>query len=256
MRVVALLTVALSVALPAARAEPFTVSAAISTREAMEQIGRDYGARTGDVPRFNFDASGRLEQQIKQGAPVDAFLSAGDQEVNELTRAGKADPASRQVVVDNALVLIVPAGATGGPESLADLAADPGKVAAGDPRSVPAGHYAQQTLAAMKLTAAVAPRLVLGQNVRQVLTYVTRGEVSAGLVYATDAKQAGDKVRVVATADPSTHDPIEYPAVAVTGSAHAAPAGRFLAYLQTPSARAVFVAHGFTLPPTRGSPAK
>ncbi len=247
MRIVAFLSVALVVA-ASARAETVTVSAAISTKEALEQVGRDYTAKTGDAVRFNFDASGRLEQQIKSGAPVDAFVSAGDREVDDLAKAGKADVATRRVVADNALVLIVPADAKGGPASLADLANGSGKVAAGDPKSVPAGLYAQQTLAALHLTAAVAPRLVLGQNVRQVLTYVARGEVSAGLVYATDAEQAGDKVRVVATADPATHDPIEYPAVTITGSPHAAAAGRFLAYLATPAAQAVFAAHGFTPP--------
>ena len=100
-------------------------------------------------------------------------------------------------------------------------------------------------LAKLKLTDAVRPRLVLGQNVRQVLTYVRRGEVSAGLVYATDAKAAGDAVTVVATAAADLHDAIEYPAVTVTGSTHAAAAKRFLDYLRTPAARAVFEGRGF-----------
>jgi len=240
--------VAVALAAVAARAETLTVSAAISLKESLEQVGRDYHAKTGDDVRFNFDASGRLEQQIKQGAPVDAFVSAADKEVDDLTKSGQADAATRRVVVGNDLVLIVPAGAGGGPRSFADLATDTGKLAAGDPKSVPAGHYAQQTLAALKLTDAVAPRLVYGQNVRQVLTYVERGEVSAGLVYGTDAKQAGAAVRVVAVADSATHDPIEYPAVVITGSPHAAAASRFLDYLCTPAARAVLVAHGFTVP--------
>jgi molybdate transport system substrate-binding protein len=175
-------------------------------------------------------------------------VSAADKEVDDLTRAGQAIADTRRVVVGNTLVLIVPAGATGGPKSFADLLTDPGKVAAGDPESVPAGHYAQQTLAALKLTDAVTPRLVYGQNVRQVLTYVERGEVSAGLVYGTDARQAGPAVRVVAVADPGTHDPIEYPAVVIAGSPHAAAARRFLEYLGTPAARTVLVDHGFTVP--------
>ena len=252
--VVAFLTTAVSLAAAAtpASADPITVSAAISLKESLEQVGRDFHARTGDDVRFNFDASGRLEQQIEQGAPVDAFVSAADAEVDDLTRGGQADPATRHVVAGNTLVLVVPPDATpnstAGPTSLADLATTTGKIAAGDPKSVPAGHYAQQTLAAMKLTAAVAPRLVLGQNVRQVLTYVERGEVSAGLVYGTDAKQAGDAVKVVATADPATHDPIEYPAVVIAASTHPAAAKRFVDYLSTPPARAVLVAHGFTVP--------
>ena len=232
-----------------ATAEPVTVSAAISLKEAMEQVGRDYTARTGDAVSFNFDGSGKLAAQIKQGAPVDAFVSAGAAEVDALVAGGQADKDSRRTVVGNALVLVVPVGdAAGAPTSLADLAHTSGKVAVGDPKTVPAGHYAEQVLAKLGLTDAVKPRLVVGQNVRQVLTYVERGDVSAGLVYATDAKAAGGRVRVVATADADTHDPIAYPAVTVTGAAHAAAGKRFLDYLATPAARAVFEAHGFTVP--------
>ena len=243
-----LASVLLVAAAAAGRAETVTVSAAISLKESLEQLGRDYQQATGDAVRFNFDASGRLAAQIKQGAPADAFVSAGSREVDDLTAAHRVDAGSRRVVVGNALVLIVPPAAADAPRSLADLARGSGKVAMGDPQSVPAGHYAEQALAALRLADAVRPRLVLGQNVRQVLTYVEPGEVSAGLVYATDARAAGDKVRVVATADASTHDPIEYPAVTVTGSAHAAAARRFLDFLATPPARAVMVAHGFTVP--------
>jgi molybdate transport system substrate-binding protein len=235
MRPVAFAIVVL-LAAAAVRAGTVTVSAAISLKESLEQVGRDYAAEGGDAVTFNFDASGRLAQQVKRGAPVDAFVSAGGREVDQLVKAGQADGASRRVVVGNTLVLIVPAGATGGPTSMKDLA------------SVPAGLYAKQALASLGLTDAVAPRLVLAQNVRQVLTYVERDEVSAGLVYSTDAKQAGDKVRVVDTAGADTHDPIEYPAVTITGAAHSAEAKRFLDYLATPTARAVFVAHGFTVP--------
>jgi molybdate transport system substrate-binding protein len=247
MRPVAFAIVVL-LAAAAVRAGTVTVSAAISLKESLEQVGRDYAAEGGDAVTFNFDASGRLAQQVKRGAPVDAFVSAGGREVDQLVKAGQADGASRRVVVGNTLVLIVPAGATGGPTSMKDLAKGTGKIAVGDPASVPAGLYAKQALASLGLTYAVAPRLVLAQNVRQVLTYVERDEVSAGLVYSTDAKQAGDKVRVVDTAGADTHDPIEYPAVTITGAAHSAEAKRFLDYLATPTARAVFVAHGFTVP--------
>ena len=73
-------------------------------------------------------------------------------------------------------------------------------------------------LASLKLTDAVADKLVYGKNVRQVLSYVERGEVSAGIVYATDARQSGDKVRVVDRADDGMHDPVIYPSVVVSAS--------------------------------------
>ena len=92
----------------------------------------------------------------------------------------------------------------------------------------------------------VRGRLVYGANVRQVLDYVQRGEVSAGIVYATDAGQAGDAVRVTLKIDPGSHDPIEYPAAVVKASKQPEAARRFLEYLSSPKARNAFAARGFT----------
>ncbi len=239
----------LAVGAAAAGAETITVSAAVSLKESLTKVGAAYEKATGDHVSFNFGASGKLAGQIEQGAPVDAFVSAGDPQVDGLVKAGRVDKATRRVVVGNELVLVVPADAPAdAPKAFADLSTGSGKIAVGDPKSVPAGQYAEQVFKALKLTDAVKPRLVYGTDVRQVLTYVERGEVAAGVVYATDAKAAGNKVKVVATADPATHDEIEYPAVTVKDAAHAAAAARFVDYLATPAAREAFTAAGFTVP--------
>ena len=66
------------------------------------------------------------------------------------------------------------------------------------------------------------------------------------LVYASDA-QASTKVRVVATATDSSHDPIVYPAAVVKGTHNEEAAREFVEYLSSPAARAIFVKHGFTI---------
>jgi molybdate transport system substrate-binding protein len=248
--------IALSVALPA-RGETITVSAAISLKESLSEIGKAYETATHDQVIFNFDASGKLQMQIMQGAPVDAFVSADDEQMNKLEITRKIRNGSRRVVVNNTLVLIVPAEAKNPPADFADLATDRGrKISIGEPKTVPAGRYAMQTLKSMKLDQAVGPRLVYGESVRQVLTYVEQDEVNAGIVYGTDARLAKDKVKVVATADPATHDVIEYPAAVVAASSHQEAAAKFLDYLATAPARAVFVSRGFSIPipTTRPSP--
>ena len=103
---------------------------------------------------------------------------------------------------------------------------------------------------------AVAPRLVYGESVRQVQSYVEQDEVYAGIVYSTDALLAGDKVKVVATTDDGTHDVIEYPAAVVAGSAHAPAAKKFLDYVSTDQAKSILILRGFTIPSpsTRPSP--
>lgn len=232
-----------------AKAEDITVSAAISLKDALTDIQKPYETASADRLQFIFGASGQLLAQIKNGAPVAVFISAADKQVDDLLKAGLADRASRRVIAGNSLVLIVPAEAKSPVSGFKDLA-NPSvqRIAIGEPKTVPAGAYAMQVLEHLRLTGPLGDRLVYGSNVRQVLDYVERGEVSAGLVYSTDAREAGTKVRVVATADPASHEPIEYPAVIVSTSNKREAAKRFLDYLRTDKARTVLRSCGFASP--------
>jgi molybdate transport system substrate-binding protein len=229
-----------------AHAGTITVSAAISLKDALADISAAYEKQGGDHIEFAYGASGQLAAQIQQGAPVDLFISAAWTQLNQLDKASFVDDSTKKVVAKNALVLIVPADAKSSPASFNDLA-DPQwkKISIGDPKTVPAGDYAKQTLTALKIFDAVQPRLIFGANVRQVLSYVERGEVDAGIVYKTDAIQSGDKVKVVAAADESLHKPIEYPAVILTHSGNRAGAEKFLEFLSSDAARQMFIARGF-----------
>jgi molybdate transport system substrate-binding protein len=255
MRLIAILATIIVISAAVTNGETITVSAAISLKESLQEIATKYETSTHDHVVFNFDASGKLAAQIRQGALVDAFISADQQQMDQLDKARAITPASRRVVVNNTLVLIVPAEDKNSPRDFADLAKDHGKkIAIGEPKTVPAGRYAEQTLASLKLDKAVASRLVYGESVRQVLTYVEQDEVCGGIVYRTDARQAGEKVKVVATADEASHDRIEYPAAVITSSAHADAAKKFLDYLATDPAKKIFIDKGFTVP-TPKSPA-
>jgi molybdate transport system substrate-binding protein len=119
-------------------------------------------------------------------------------------------------------------------------------IALGDPASVPAGQYGRQTLLALHLLDQLNAKLVLGKDVRQVLAYVETGNADAGLVYATDA-QISSKVRVVAMAPDSTHDPIVYPVAVIKGGHNEQAARSFVDFLRGPAAKAIFVKHGFTI---------
>jgi molybdate transport system substrate-binding protein len=150
------------------------------------------------------------------------------------------------VIAKNRMVLIVPPSSAdvNGFDDLRKVKT----IAIGHPKTVPAGKYASQVLS--HAAGMGKQRLIYGTNVRQVLDYVERGEVSAGLVYQTDAMIAGGKVRVVAKADESWHDPIVYPAVVVSKSANAPAAAEFLKFLQSETAQKILEGKGF-LPATR-----
>jgi molybdate transport system substrate-binding protein len=233
----------------ASAAETIRVGVAVSLKEAMTDVAAAYEKKTGDKVEFSFGSSGQILAQIKGGAPIDAFISAADKQVSDLVAAGLADADGRRVIAGNTLVLVVPRDSKVNLDSFESLGRVPIKrLALGEPNTVPAGQYAAQTLEKLKLTSALSDKIVYGANVRQVLDYVMRGDVTAGVVYATDAKQAGEKVKIVATAPEDSHDAIVYPAVVVKKSAKAAAAKRFLDYVGTDEARGLLDARGFTRP--------
>ncbi|HVT83537.1 MAG TPA: molybdate ABC transporter substrate-binding protein [Phycisphaerae bacterium] len=229
-----------------------TVSAAISLKGALEKARPELEKSLGEKITWNFGASGTLVGQIQQGAPVDLFISADRATAQKLVAAHAGENASLTVVAGNALVLVVPkanADLRISPRSFSDLP-KVRKVAIGEPKAVPAGAYATEVLTRLKLWDELekAGKLVTGENVAQVMALVQRGEVDAGVVYATDARSAADKVTVVMTADPSMHSPIEYVSVIVSASKHKASAAKLQQALLAPAAQETMREFGFTAP--------
>lgn len=243
--VVAALLLLLAVA---AQAADLTVSAAASLTNAFKELSPVFEAQNrGTAVFFNFGASDALLAQIAQGAPADVFVSA-DQVAMDRAETGKLLGAgSRRNFVSNVLVMVTPSDSTLDLKTLADLQKPAvRRIAIGNPASVPAGRYTRASLQTAKLWAAVAPKLVLAQNVRQALDYVARGEVEAGFVYATDAAIFKDRVKVAAMVPTDT--PITYPVAAVAGSPNPDAARKFIDFLLAPAAQAVLLRHGFGKP--------
>ena len=244
-----LLSVVLALALPlAAAAQQITVSAAASLTDAFKEIGPKFEAsKPGATVRFNFAASGVLLQQIGQGAPVDVFASADQDTMNRGVEQKLIDTATRKNFVSNSLVLIEPAKEGVGITSLQELAgAGVKKIAVGKTATVPVGRYTKQVLDGAGLWTVLEPKFVQADSVRQVLDYVSRGEVEAGFVYRTDAAVAGDKVKIAFT--PNGHTPVTYPIAVVAESRQKALAGDFIAFLSTPAAQEVLTRYGFGKP--------
>lgn len=222
------------------------VFAAASLTEVLGELAQSYERRGGGRVRIAFAASSVLARQIEAGGKADVFLSADQQWMDYLADRRLIDAKTRRDLVGNRLVLIAPA------DSRVRLAIEPGfdlaqalgdgRLATGDPDTVPAGRYARAALTNLGVWQSVATRLVLAENVRAALTYVARGEAPLGIVYATDA-QIGQKIRVVATFPDNSHDPITYPAAA-TASAVPDAAG-FLAFLGSAAAAPVWKKFGF-----------
>jgi molybdate transport system substrate-binding protein len=222
-----------------------TVFSASSTTDVMKELAALYEAEGGEPIRFNIAASGALARQIDAGAPADLYVSANTKWMDFLEKNGRLEPDTRMDLVGNSLVLIAPKESkmtwVGFPQNLSEY------LAVGDFRSVPAGAYAKAALSFLDWMDAVKERLIQGSNVRTVLLYVERGEVDAGIVYLTDARQSS-RVKVLGTFPTDSHAPILYPAACISGC-HSA-ARDFLGFLAGPQAETVWERYGFirTLP--------
>ena len=243
-RIVLALACVVMLSLPVQAAE-MTVSAAASLTNAFTEIkGMFEKKHAGLQVNTNYAASNPLLKQIQEGAPVDVFASADQATMDKAAAAKVVDPVTRKNFAENDLVLIVPAGSKK-PAALAGLK-NLKKVAIGNPDFVPAGRYAKAALTDAKLWDAMQPALIQGNSVRQVLDYVARGEVDAGFVYATDARQMADKVDVVMVV--GGHEPVTYPiAVALTGT-NPKMGQEFLNFVFSPEGQAILAKYGFSRP--------
>ncbi|MBD2663391.1 molybdate-binding periplasmic protein [Richelia sinica FACHB-800] len=246
----------LSVGLPTIHSSPVVaqsntsllVSAAASLKESLEEIKNLYQSNNPGVSvRYNFGASGALQQQIEQGAPADIFISAAKRQVDALEQKGFLSANTRSIIAKNRLVLVVPKNVNGITSFYHLKDSKIKKIAIGEPRSVPAGQYAQQVLEQLKIWPQVKSKLVFANNVRQVLASVESGNADAGLVYITDAKISRN-IKVVVAADEKYHSPIIYPLAVVKRSKNIDAAKDFARFLSSPEARAVFKKYGFILP--------
>ena len=226
-------------------ATELTVSAAVSLKDAFNEIAQLNEKRYGTKVHFNFGASGALQKQIESGAPVDVFASAGAMQMDELAAKALIVPSSRKDFARNVLVLAVPANSAA-VNAFTDLAKpETRRIAVGNPKTVPAGQYTEQTFTRLNLLPAIQSKLIYAEDVRQVLDYVIRGEVDAGVVYSSDALSAGDKVKVVAQAPDDSHDPILYPIAIIKSSQQQQAAQRFIDLVLSPEGQSVLTKHGF-----------
>lgn len=224
-----------------------TISAAASLKDAMQSIQPVYSQQNYNISLiYNFGASGALQQQIEQGAPVDVFISAAEKQMNALQEQNLLLADTRKDLLKNTVVLIAPKNATG-ISDFKDLSSDKvKKIAIGNPQSVPAGQYGKEVLSSLKLFDPLKTKLVLAKDVRQVLSYVETGNTSAGLVYRTDAK-ISDKVQVIATAPENSHSPIVYPVAVLKRSKNPEAAKKFVLFLSSAPAKGVFEQYGFSM---------
>ena len=234
---------------PAAETDkpPITVFAAASLTNVLQELGDGYTKETSIPVRFSFAASSALARQIENGSPADIFFSADLEWMDYLQSRNLIRRDSRHDVLGNRLVLVAPADSSIKlkiePHFALAAALGKGRLATGDPDSVPVGRYAREALTTLGIWNDVADRIVRADSVRSALAFVDRGEVPLGIVYETDAL-IDKHVRVVDVFPDNSHLAIVYP-IALT-TAGKADAAKFIAYVRGPAGEVAFKAYGFT----------
>jgi len=224
------------------------VSAAASLTDALREIGAQYQKASGDTVLFNLGASSLLARQIMEGAPADVFISADELWMDRLQSRALTVKSSRKSILSNTLVIVVPSDSSlkiNSPEDLASVSVR--NIAVAEPATVPAGIYTKQYLRTRRVWDRIAFKVIPTDNVRGALAAVESGNVDAGIVYKTDAL-ISQAVRIAYEVPRAEGPKISYPAAVVADSRGKAAAQRFLDYLSSEPARAIFRKFGF-LPP-------
>ena len=199
----------------------------------------------GATVEGTYDSSGKLQTQIEEGLEADVFMSAATKQMKALDEEGMIASDTIVNLLENKIVLIVPAGSDSQIDSFEKIG-DAASIALGDPESVPAGQYAKEALTNLNVWDSIQDKVSFGTNVTEVLNQVAAASADAGIVYATDAASMADQVTAVAEApEGSLEKKVIYPVAVVKATTHEDAAKAFVDFLQTPDAIKVFESYGF-----------
>jgi molybdate transport system substrate-binding protein len=236
-------------AAPALAQQQITVFAAASLKNTLDDANAAFTKAGGPKVTASYAASSALAKQIEAGAPADVFISADLKWMDYVAGKMLIKPDSRVNLLGNKLVLIAPKES-----KLADVKIEKGfdiaklagddRIAVADTKAVPAGLYAKAALENLGAWTAAEPKLAQAENVRATLAFVARGETPLGIVYETDAK-IEPKVKIVGYFPNGSYPPVTYPVAAIASSKNAAVA-KYLDFLRTPAAKAIFEKYGFS----------
>lgn len=220
------------------------ISAAASLKEAMADLEAAYTSKNPEVSFvINYGSSGSLQQQIEQGAPCDLFISAGEKQMTALEEEGLLLDGTNKDLVKNSLVLVTSNDSK--ISSIDSLNSDAvSKIALGEPSSVPAGKYADETLTSLAIKDSLNNKLVFAKDVKEVLAWTASGNADASFVYLSDALSS-DGVKIVETISEEYHSPITYPVAIIKDSDDIDAAKAFEDFLFTDEAQEIFEKYGY-----------
>lgn len=220
------------------------VLAASSLSDVVTELAHRFEQHTLVHVEVSFDATSRLANQVEAGAVADVFMAADDVWMNTLREHGHVHLPSIHDWVGNELVVVVPISDLAPISSLNTLREEGYHHIALSLGSVPAGRYAETSLAQAGVLESLTSRIVRAPNVRATLAYVADGNAEAAFVYATDAR-VEPRVRVAYQVPSVVHPPIVYQIATLTHAPNATMAAAFVADCMNEESISTLVRHGF-----------
>ncbi|MBK0379870.1 molybdate ABC transporter substrate-binding protein [Mucilaginibacter segetis] len=226
-------------------AQNLKVAIAANLQPVMKELQKDFKKRTGISVDAISGSSGNLTAQISNGAPYDVFLSA---DVNFPQTLFKKGVALQKPVVYAFGTLIICSTQNLNFNDVRGLLSGSGisKIAIGNPVIAPYGKAAKQTLTGLGIYNKLRPKIVFGESITQVNTYITTGVVQAGFTTLALVKAPANKTRLYyKLVAPESYQPIKQGMVMLKHAEHNLAAGKFYRYILSVPAKKIFAAYGY-----------
>jgi molybdate transport system substrate-binding protein len=225
---------------------PLRIAAASDLQIALPVLLDRFRSRTGVATTPVFDASGRLAEQIKNGAPYDIFMAANITFVDDLAKAGLIGPESVHPYAQGSLVVAVYRELGDRIRDLSDLKKpEVRKIALANPGFAPYGKAGRQALERAGLWKELEPKIVQAESVKQALVYAQRGDAEAAFVGRALVANAPE-VHTFAV-DQRLYDPIVQAMGILTSSTHGADAEKFIQFVLSDEGQEILKGFGFTV---------
>jgi molybdate transport system substrate-binding protein len=229
--------------------EPVQVSSASSLRYVLPEIVRSYERLGGNRITLYFASSGAICQQLRSGAPIDLYCSADKIWVERLLEEGFLEPSSVATYAMGKLVLACSEDVREMPLSVASLTRNSfARVAWANPDLAPYGLATQQVLEAAGVDNELAKKSVVGENVGQVLNYLTRGDVDCAFLPLSLVNWSGDRYLEIPS---EMYCPIEQVLAVPKAACNRAGALDFARFMLSSQGRKLLAKSGFSLPPLK-----
>jgi molybdate transport system substrate-binding protein len=226
-------------------AQNLKVAVAANLQSVIKVLGQDFKQKTGIQIEPIVGSSGNLSAQIRNGAPYDIFLSADMSFPETLFKEGFS---SKRPVVYARGSLIICSNQDIGFENWERvlMTARIKKIAIANPAIAPYGKAAEETLKDKGILSDIKSKIVYGESISQVNTYITSGVVEVGFTTQALVKDPANKTQLYWKAiDPKTYAPIEQGMVLIKHVDANPDAEKFYQYILGPAAKAILQEYGY-----------